>query len=368
VFVPLAAALVLTACAPITPVAAPAAGVDPSAAATDITPEVAERLQRVEAYLDRTHASGLFSGAALIAQDSKIIWSKAWGMADREQEIPNTTQTIYRIGAMTMQFTAAALLLLEQEGKLSMDDPICNYLDNCPQAWQAVTIHHLLSHTSGIPDYFDMAYWEADRLTKEGATPAEIVALFRDEPLLFDPGAQRAWGQSAFVLAGQIIERVTGQPYGDFVKHRLLEPLQMASSGYGEPPHGLALGYPSAHSSPASFDPSSLYAAGGLYSTAEDLFRWYEALFNGQVLNEAQLQKMLTAHAISEFGQGSGYGIVVDEDFGRPWAGGGGGLGGYQAVITRYLDERVTILLIGNQDTDIFGISYEVEERFLGAD
>jgi CubicO group peptidase (beta-lactamase class C family) len=155
--VALAIGLVATACAPITPIAAPAAapaaGVDPSAAAADISPEVAKRLQRVEAYLDLMHTSGLFSGAALIAQDGKILWSKTWGMADRKEETPNTTQTIYRIYPITMQFTAAAMLLLEQEGKLSMDDPICNYLDDCPEAWQAVTIHHLLSHISGIPDY-----------------------------------------------------------------------------------------------------------------------------------------------------------------------------------------------------------------------
>jgi CubicO group peptidase (beta-lactamase class C family) len=87
----------------------------------------------------------------LIAQDGQIIWSTAKGMADREKGIPNTLQTIYRIGEMTMQFKAAALLLLEQEGKLSLDDPICDYLDDCPEAWQPVTIHHLLSHTSGDP-------------------------------------------------------------------------------------------------------------------------------------------------------------------------------------------------------------------------
>jgi CubicO group peptidase (beta-lactamase class C family) len=173
------------------------------------------------------------------------------------------------------------------------------------------------------------------------------------------------------VLAGQIIERVSGQPYGDFVEQRLMEPLGMAQSGYGDPPQGLAVGYSHASAeTPASifFGPSSLYASGGLYSTAEDLFRWNEGLYNGQLLNETQLQKMLTAHATTEFSQGSGYGIVVDESYGRRAAGNGGGLDGYTAVIARYLDDRITTLLIGNQDMDIFSIRDEMEKRFFGAD
>lgn len=372
-FVLLATGLVAAACAPITPVAAPAAapaaGAGPSTAAADITPEVAEGIQRVEEFLDTAHSGGIFSGAALIAQDGKVIWSDAWGMADREQEIPNTLQTIHRIYEMTVQFTAAALLLLEQEGKLSMDDPICNYLDDCPEAWQPITIHHLLSHTSGIPNYFDVEPMAAYRFTREGATPEAIVALFRDRPLAFEPGTQRRWSHSGFVLAGQIIERVTGQPYGDFVEQRLFAPLGMAHSGYGDPPQGLALGYRSARdTTPALFDPSSLYASGGLYSSAEDLFRWNEALYNGQVLNEAQLQKMLTAHATTEFDQGSGYGIVVAESFGRPAAGNGGFFDGYAAAITRFLDDRITTVVIGNQDMEIFTISDEMEKRFFGAD
>jgi CubicO group peptidase (beta-lactamase class C family) len=363
-------------CAPITPVAAPAAApastAAPTAAAADITPEAAEGIKRVEEFLDDAHSEGQFNGAALIAQDGKIIWSNAWGMADREREILNTPQTIYRINEMTTQFTAAAMLLLEQEGKLSLDDPICDYLDNCPEAWQPVTIHQLLSHTSGIPDYFDVAYSETYKLAKEGATPDALVALFRDQPLAFEPGAQRRWSHSGFVLAGQIIESVSGQPYGDFVEQRIMAPLGMTQSGYGDPPQGLAVGYTyDGTNTPAAvlLGPAALYASGGLYSTAEDLFRWNEGLYNGQLLNETQLQKMLTAHAtIPQSNLGSGYGIVVGEGFGRRGAGSGGVQDGYAAMIKRYLDDRVTTLLIGNQGMDIFLLSDEIDKRFFGAD
>jgi CubicO group peptidase (beta-lactamase class C family) len=145
----------------------------------------------------------------------------------------------------------------------------------------------------------------------------------------------------------------------------------MTHSGYDDPPQGLATGYSDGRDgmpAPTLFGPSAFYAAGGLYSTAEDLVRWNEGLYNGQVLSEAQLQKMLTAHAPMPDNMGSGYGIVVGESFGTQWAGSGGGLDGYQAVITRYLDDRVTIVVIGNQDMDSFAISYAVEKRFFGAD
>jgi CubicO group peptidase (beta-lactamase class C family) len=342
-----------------------------ASAAVDITPEVVAGIQRAEEFIDTAHASGLFNGAALIAQDGEIIWSTTKGMADREQEIPNTLQTVFRINEMTMQFTAAALLLLEQEGKLSMDDPICNYLDECPEAWQPVTIHHLLSHTSGIPDYFVLDESATYRLANNGATPEAIVALFHDQPLQFEPGARRQWGRSGFVLAGQIIERVSGQSYGEFVEQRIMQPLGMAHSGYGDAAQGLAVGYMSSIAkTPSSlvFGPASLYASGGIYSTAEDLFRWNEGLYNGHLLNETQLQKMLTAHATTEFNQGSGYGIVVDEIYGRRRAGNAGRLDGYSAVIARYLDDRVTTVVIGNQEMDDFWLSDEMARRFFGAE
>lgn len=369
----LVATLMFSACVPIAP--AGRATTDPattaaSSSTTDgAAPAVDAAITRVEALLDNLHAAGIFAGVVLIAQDGEIILHKGWGMADREQALPNTPQTSFRLYEMTVQFTAAALLLLEQEGKLSMADPICNYLDNCPAAWEAVTIHHILSHTSGIPDYFDIASAEAYKLTREGATPEQLVALFHDEALAFAPGERRAWGHSGFVLSGLIIERVSGQTYSDFMQKSLFAPLGMSQTGYGDPVEGLALGYTTASSTnPVAFDVSSLYASGGLHSTAEDLFRWNEALYNAQLLDETQLQKMLTWHADIDGDQGSGYGIVVGEYFGRKWAGNGGFFDGYGATIGRYLDERITVVLVGNQDMEIFAISEQVDKSFFGAE
>lgn len=339
----------------------------PPAANAVTRSETVAAIARVEAAVDHYYDAKLFSGVALIAQDGKILWSKGWGMADRQQAIPNTPQTSFRIYQMTVQFTAAALLLLEQEGKLTMADPICNYLDDCPAPWQPITLHHLLSHTSGIPDLFDIAEREMNAYIRQGVTLPELVRLFHDQPLSFPPGERRVWSRSGFVLAGLIIERVSGQTYGDFVEQHLFQPLGMTHSGYGEPQEGMALGYPTGSAlDPVVVDVSALYAAAGLYSTAEDLFRWNEALYNGELLDETRLQEMLTWHATTVNNEGSGYGIVVSEKDGRKRAGNGGIQTGYAARIIRYLDERVTLVLLSNQDMEIFALGEPLDTLFFG--
>lgn len=363
-------ASILTACAPIAPVSqsvSTSVTTDKEPATTDaVAPEVDAALIRVESLLDNFHKADLFNGVALIAQDGKIIWSKGWGMADRQQDIPNTSQTIFRIYQMTEQFTAAAMLLLEQEGKLKMEDPICTYLDDCPATWQPLTIHHLLTHTSGIPDYFDIDLRATNKFTRQGATPTELVALFRDQPLVFTPGDRYEWSNSGFVLAGLIIERAAGQPYDDFVQHHLLDPLGMAHSGYGEPREEMALGYRTAYTKePIAIHATAFYAAGGLYSTVEDLFRWNEALYNGQVLNETQLQKMLTAHITTDGGNGWGYGLATNEHYGHKWSANGGVADGYAVRNFRYLDDQITILLLCNQDVDISQLGEQVDKMFF---
>ena len=267
-----------------------------------------------------------------------------------------------------MQFTAAAMLLLEQEGKLSMQDPICDYLDDCPETWQGITIHHLLSHTSGIPEYLMSLRPGVRELEEKGGTPQQIVAMFRDRPLDHKPGARRTWGHSAFVLAGLIIERSRVKRMTTSCGTRLA-PLGMTKSGCGDPVEGLAPGYTSSDATtPVTYDVSALYGSGACYSTAEDLFRWNEGLYNGGLLNDVQLQKMVTPHATIDGFYNSGYGIVVAKLLGRNAAGNGGGPDGYDAVIDRFLDEKATLLLVGNQNMDIFSLSDRMEAAFFGAD
>jgi CubicO group peptidase (beta-lactamase class C family) len=341
----------------------------PSAAESKtLSPADQERATNIGTALKNLTDGEMFSGAVLVARDGQVIFSQGYGLANRELNISNTPQTVFRIGEISMQFTVAAMLLLEQDGKLSLQDPICKYLEDCPEAWQAITIHHLLSRTSGIPDYFDTS--EGFKAKKEGATLQQLIAIFHDKALAFTPGTQRVNSHSGFVLAGLIIERVSGQPYADFVTQHILRPLEMMASGCGDPGQSMALGYAYAgDKTPETFAISALYGSGGCYSTAEDLFRWNEGLYNSRLLNAAQWQKMLTRHAEFDCGDpqpcGSGYGIVVWEDKHGKVAGSGGVLAGYTSAAVRYLDDHLTILSFTNQDTGFFLINDMVVDLYF---
>ncbi len=340
----------------------------PTPSASAVSADDEAKLKKIETMLGKLNDGGLFQGVVLIARDGEILFNKAWGMADRQKKIPNTPQTVFRLAEVTVMFTAAAVLRLEQDKKLDVHKPISNYLSDSPQAWQEISLHHLLTYTSGIPDYTETA--EGHKALQNGATPEQLLALFRDLPLQFKPGAQRVHSLSGFVVAGLIIEQVVGQSYGDYLKAHLFDPLQMKDSGYGEPPKGLALGYASTFTeTPTVFDPTSLYAAGGCYSTAEDLYRWIEGLFNGHLLNDEQFKKMMTKYIPLEGDttRSQGYGIILRTELNRQQAGDGGGDNGYgySMTIRRFFDERMTTLMVGNLDMDTSILLDNVDQLML---
>ena len=230
----------------------------------------AELAAKLDDFLTKMSKDRLFSGIVTVKRNQVIVIQKGYGFADRAKHIPFSPQTVFRIGELSFQFTAAATLLLEQQQKLTVQDPICTYIERCPVAWKSVTLHHLLSHTSGIPDYIGTV--AGDALEKTGATTDQILDLIRDKPLEFAPGSQRVFSHSGFVLLGLVIERASGQPYGDFMRQQIFEPLGMQRSGYGDPPDGLAIGYYNGSDQQAAeFKFSALAASGGLYTTSDDM-------------------------------------------------------------------------------------------------
>ena len=192
-------------------------------AATDLVP-------RVEEYITARVAANQFSGSVLIAQDGKILISKGYGLANREHDVSNTPQTKFRLGSVTKQFSAMAILLLEKQGKLKVEDPISKYIKDAPEAWKDVTIHHLLSHTGGIPEYTVGAAFR--QMWTLPANPSRIMALFKDKPLDFKPGEKFKYSNSGYILVGMIIENASGMTYEDFVRLNIFKPLQMNDSGY----------------------------------------------------------------------------------------------------------------------------------------
>jgi CubicO group peptidase (beta-lactamase class C family) len=175
--------------------------------------EAAPLTSKFDEYLSAAAKQG-FTGSALVAKDGKVIFSKGYGMANAEWDIPNTPQTKFRLGSITKQFTAASILLLQERGKLSVQDPVCKFIAECPKAWEPITIHHLLTHTSGIPSYTDVKSPEEFRkLCLTPVTPAGFVDSFKSKPLEFPVGERMKYDNSGYFMLGYIIEKVSGQSY-----------------------------------------------------------------------------------------------------------------------------------------------------------
>ena len=167
-----------------------------------VVPSSRQITVKVDEYMNAAVKFNHFSGSVLVARDGQPVISKGYGMANYELNVPNTPQTVFRIGSITKQFTAMAIMMLQERGKLNVNDPICKHLENCPAVWQPVTIRHLLTNTSGILNYTELSGFD------KMSTRAELVDLFRDKPLEFTPGEKFAYSNSGYYLLGLIIEKV----------------------------------------------------------------------------------------------------------------------------------------------------------------
>jgi D-alanyl-D-alanine carboxypeptidase len=316
-------------------------------------------LKREDAYLASEAAHNWFRGAVLVGINGRIELEKGYGFADQEWKVPNSPATRFRIASMTKQFTAACILLLQERGRLNVHDPISKYLANLPAAWQSITIHQLLTHTSGIPDYTDAP--GMNELFRTGATPQQMIDLVADTPLLFKPGSKFSYTNTGYILLGMTIEKLSGESYAAFLAANIFTPLGMADSGYDEASAILsrrASGYDRKDGQliNADFiDMSIPYAAGGIYSTVEDLYRWNEGLANGKLLSAESLREMFaeypeTASLHGHYGyQGHyGYGVGVIERFDRTLYYHGGGVTGFSSYILRFPSEHICIVVLSN--------------------
>jgi CubicO group peptidase (beta-lactamase class C family) len=239
-----------------------------------------------------------FSGAVLVSKDNETLFAKGYGFANAEHEVPNTTRTKFRLGSITKQFTAMAILILQEQGKLKLDDPVGKYIDDSPKAWEGVTVHHLLTHTSGVPSYTDDLLYGLKMMMPETVT--SMIKRFRDKPLDFKPGEKFHYSNSGYFLLGAIIEKVSGEKYEAFLKKAIFDPLGMHDTGYDHAATvlpGRASGYSRKGDGLRNaeyLDMSQPYSAGSLYSTALDLARWDRALRDGKLISKASYAKMYT--------------------------------------------------------------------------
>jgi CubicO group peptidase (beta-lactamase class C family) len=288
-----------------------------------------------------------FMGAVLVARGSDVILSKGYGSANLEWDIPNTPATKFRLGSITKQFTAAAILLLAERGQLTLDDPIKKHLPDAPAAWDAITIFNLLTHTSGIPNFTNLPDYKSLKLAD---TPvAKTIVTVRDKPLEFVPGERMAYSNSGYLVLGHVIERVTGASYEKFVADNIFTPLGMKDSGYDSTSAIIprrASGYMPSPNGPvnAGFVHMSIpHAAGALYSTTGDLLRWEQGLFGGKVISTASLARMTTP-----FKSDYALGVVVRTANGRTVVQHGGGIDGFNTFLAYYPGDKLTVAVLSN--------------------
>jgi len=288
-----------------------------------------------------------FMGSVLVARGNDVLFSKGYGSADLEWSLPNAPDTKFRLGSVTKQFTAACILLLEERGKLSVNDPVKKYIPDAPVAWDKMTIYNVLTHTAGIPNF--TAFPDYVKTMPIAATPEQLVARFRDKPLEFAPGESWNYSNSGYVLLGYLVEKVSGETYQKFLTENIFTPLGMKDSGYDSSTPVLvhrASGYmrgPNGLDNASFIDMTVPFSAGALYSTTLDLLKWEQGLFGGKLLRPESLAKMTTP-----FKNDYAFGLQVTAPGGRKLIDHGGAVNGFSTQLAYYPDDRLTVIALGN--------------------
>jgi CubicO group peptidase (beta-lactamase class C family) len=312
--------------------------------------DVARMEQLIQA---RTSGAAPFMGAVLVARGDRPILERGYGFANLEWRIEASPATRFRLGSVTKQFTAAAVLLLEERGRLSLADPIRKHLQDLPDAWAAITVQHLLGHTAGLPNYTSFPDYMAT--SRAPVSAIDLVSRFRDRPLEFAPGSQFRYSNSGYAVLGLLIEKVSGQSYGDFVSTQIFGPLGMRDSGYDAHAPIIerrASGYapgPSGLVNAPYLDMSVPHAAGGLYSTTNDLLTWQRALYGGRVLSKASAAKMVTPGAGNY-----GLGVTVSAA-GRRVYQHGGSINGFASMLAYYPETEMSVVVLSNVEGPMAG-------------
>jgi len=302
---------------------------------------------RMEQVIQSHVSAGTFMGTVLVARDGAIVLNKAYGMANLELDVPNTPATKFRLGSITKQFTAASILLLEERGKLKIDDKVKTYLPDAPMAWDRITVFNLLTHTSGIPNFTALADYNTIKLSARTADSS--VAAVRDKTLDFGPGEKMSYSNSGYLVLGDIIEKVSGQSYEQFVADNIFTPLGMIDSGYDSNTAVIkrrASGYiktPEGYVNAGYIHMSIPHAAGALYSTTGDLLKWEQTLFAGKVVSKASLDRMITP-----FKNNYALGLTSTIVNGRRVISHGGGIDGFNTHLAYYPDTKTVIVALSN--------------------
>ena len=288
-----------------------------------------------------------FTGAVLVARDGEVLLDRGYGFANREWSVPNDGDTKFRLGSVTKQFTAVAIMLLNERGLVDLDAPVKTYLPDAPDAWDGVTVRHLLTHTAGVPNFTDFDDYGASKTLP--ATIDSLIGRFRDRPLDFQPGEGWSYSNSGYIVLTAIVEKASGKSYADFVAETLFQPLGMADSGYDS--HAAVLPRRASGYAPTArgivnadyIDMSIPQGAGALYSTTRDLLKWEQGLFGGRLLTPASLA-LLTTPVRNQYA----FGLAVTQAGGNTTIAHSGGIEGFNTHMAWDPDRRMTVIVLGN--------------------
>ena len=253
---------------------------------------------KIDAVVSSTYSSKEPGISVLVAKDRKAIYSKAFGKSNLELNTPLETNSVFQIGSITKQFTAISILMLEEQGKLSVEDKIGKYIPEYAEIGKDITIHHLLNHTSGIKNRTPVG--DKGFISKTNMSPTELIAYFKDEPLEFKPGERFKYSNAGYILLGRIIEIVSGQPYSDFIEQNIFDKIGMKNSSCGDMKQvipNLTKGYIIEQNDFVKSDYINLslaYSAGAILSTTEDLLKWQNALLSNTLLKASSIKQAMT--------------------------------------------------------------------------
>jgi CubicO group peptidase (beta-lactamase class C family) len=316
------------------------------------------KANKIDSLVSLYHKYGQFNGSVLVADNGKVLYQNGFGPANMEWNIPNAPDTKFRLGSITKQFTATLILQLVEQGKIKLDGKLTDYLpDYRKDTGNKVTIHNLLSHTSGIPSYTSLPGF-FQNVSRNPFTVDDFIKKYASGELEFEPGTKFVYDNSGYFLLGAIIEKVTGKPYEQVLKENIFDPLGMKNSGYdrwGTILNKRATGYtrtPKGYQTAAYLDMSIPYAAGSLYSTVEDLYLWDQALYGDKVLT-AKSKDLMFKPNLNNYG----YGFVITKatlapptKLAVPVIQHNGGINGFSTVIVRMTNEKRLIVLLDNAE------------------
>jgi len=333
----------------------------------------AELERRVSAVLERFHGSPEFVGLSVaVARGDHVIVDRGFGIADIEWNAPVDANTTFRIGSLTKQFTAAAILKLAELGKLALEDPLSRYVPEFDTGGHMVTIRQLLNHTSGIPEYTNQPGFFA-KLAPLNLSDAELLQLVSGKPLDFEPGMAWRYSNTGYYLLGMIVDKVSGQPYAAFLQDEFFTPLGLTHTQYGSEteiiPHR-AQGYSfnpdtASHSNDAAISMNVPGGGGALVSSAGDLVRWQIALTDGRAIRPASFEQMIDSPVKTNREDALyGFGLMIDRRDGQRVITHGGGINGFNSVLSWLPDIGLRVAVIANSEAMPAAV---VERRIIAA-